>query len=210
MDLKEYYKIFKQNISVAIYTVTIFVIAAYIWSVKKSETYTASLLLNLTRTELQRNSDFRYDQFYRIEADDKFADTIKQWLKNPGVVAKVYNEAHINSEHKTLRQLSKDFKVDKLSPEIVEVRLTTVSREDAEKISEAIGVVISEKIKLLNSDARDPNWFKIIPSDPIILKNTQNLIINLSAAAAAGLFLGAIFAFVKHYLKEDEGSNKEE
>jgi len=203
MELKEYYKILKINISVLIYAVIIAVVAVYIWSIKQSETYSTSLLLNVGRIETQSTADYRYDQFYRIQADDKFADTVSEWLKMPGVVQEILSKAGLNSSGKSLRQLAKTFSADKMSPQIIEVRFSPASPDEAGKISSAIASVISDKTKVLNADARDPNWFKVDPSNLITAKNTQDLRINLSVAALVGLVFGMFFAFVKHYISED-------
>lgn len=203
MELKEYYKIIKHNASVLIYAVVIAVVAMYIWSNKQSETYSTSLVLNVGRIETQSTADYRYDQFYRIQADDKFADTISEWLKMPGVVEEISEKAGLDSRSKSLRQLSKTFSADKMSPQIIEVRYSPASPDEAGKISGAIESVISEKIKALNSDARDPDWFKVDITNQITTKNTQDLRINLSIAALIGLALGIFSAFIKHYISED-------
>lgn len=203
MELKEYFKIAKKNVSILIYAVIIAVVAVYIWSIKQSETYSTSLLLNIGRIETQSTSDYRYDQFYRIQADDKFSETVSEWLKMPGVAQEILSKAGSNSGSKSLRQLAKTFSADKMSPQIIEVRFSPASPDEAGKISSAIASVISDRTKALNADARDPNWFKVDPSNLITAKNTQDLRINLFIAALVGLILEIFFAFVKHYISED-------
>jgi capsular polysaccharide biosynthesis protein len=205
MELKEYYKILRTNVSVVIYTVLIAIVGVYAWSMKQSGNYNTSLILNISREETQSTADYRYDQFYRIQADEKFAETIQQWLKSPGIVSEIFEKSGIEQqEDKSLRQLSKSFGAEKLSPEVVEVRYSAASSDDAKKIGDAIGRAISDKTKSLNVEAKDPSWFSVSPSNLIILKNTQDLRINLSIAAAIGLFFGILFAFIKHYLSSDE------
>jgi len=38
----------------------------------------------------------------------------------------------------------------------------------------------------------------------VILKNTQDLRINLGIAALIGIFIGMLLAFGKHYISEDK------
>lgn len=203
MELREYYKIIKSNIAVIIYTVVIAVATVYAWSVRTSQTYNASLLLNISRTETQTTSDYRYDQFYRLQADDKFSETIVEWLKAPGVAQDIFAKAGINSDQKTMRDLSKSFQAEKLSSNLVSVRYSTETSDESAKIAPAISAIISDKTKSLNSDARDPNWFQANTSNLIVLKNTQDLRLNLGIAALVGLFLGALLAFGKHYISEE-------
>jgi capsular polysaccharide biosynthesis protein len=204
MELREYYKILKANVSVVVYTMVIAVVVAYAWSVKASQAYNASLLINISRTETQSTSDYRYDQFYRLQADDKFAETIVEWLKSPGVSSDIFEKAGISSDQKTMRDLSKSFQAEKLSSNLIGVKYSTETNDAAEKIAPAISAIISDKAKTLNSDARDPNWFQINASNLIILKNIQNLPLNLTIAALIGLFLGTLLAFGKHYISDEE------
>jgi capsular polysaccharide biosynthesis protein len=113
-------------------------------------------------------------------------------------------KADIDQEGKTVRALSKSFQADKMAPEIVEVRYSAASQDDAKKLSDALGGVITEKVKSLNSEARDPNWFSVTSSNLVILKNIQDLKVNLGLAAVAGIFFGTLFAFAKHYLSEEK------
>jgi capsular polysaccharide biosynthesis protein len=202
MELKEYYKILKLNFGIAIYTIIIFVVIAYAWSVRKSQTYSASLLLNISRSETQSTADYRFDQFYRLQADDKFSDTVVEWIKTPGVAKEIFDRAGISSDQKTMRQLSKSFQAEKVSPNLIRIQYSTQNSDEAAKIAPEVKSVISEKTKALNASAKDPDWFQIDMSDLIILKNIQNLWINLGLAAAFGLFLGSLLAFGKHYISE--------
>jgi capsular polysaccharide biosynthesis protein len=203
MELKEYYEIIRKNTSVLVYTIVIVVIVVYTWSIKKSETYSTSFILNIGRTEEQSTSDYRYDQFYRIQADDKFADTVSEWLKMPGIVQEISDRAGLSSNSKSLRQLAKTFGAEKMSSQIIEVRFSPANPDEAGKISSAIASVISDKTKALNADAHDPNWFKVDSSNLITAKNVQDLRLNLSVASLAGLMLGIFLAFIKHYLSEE-------
>jgi len=203
MEFREYYKILKSNISTVIYAILIFVVAAYAWSVKKSETFSASLLLNISRMETQSTTNYKYDQFYRLQADEEFTDTIVGWLKAPGVTQDIFAKADIKTEEKSLRQLSKSFRSEKLSPELVEVYFSTQTEDEAKKIGNAINLIISDKVKSLNIDASDPNWFRVDESNFIVVKNIQDLRINLGIAVLVGIFIGILLAFGKHYISEE-------
>lgn len=204
MELHQYYKIIRKNIHLVAYTVFISVVLAYIWSIRIAETYSSSLLLNVSRIETQLSTDFRYDQYYRLQADDKFSDTVSEWLKSPGVVQEIFNKADLNTDGKSMRQIRKTFQAEKMSPEIVEVRFSPKDSGEGKKLSDAISSVISEKVKDINAPANDPNWFRIEPSNLITAKNSQNITINLAVAVLAGLFVGTLLALLKHYLSEPQ------
>lgn len=203
MELKEYYKIWRENVSVVIYTTIIAVVVVYAWSVRVSQNYNASLLLNISRTETQPTADYRYDQFYRLQADDKFAETVVEWLKAPGVAQDIFAKAGVNSDQKTIRQLAKSFRAEKLSSGLIGVSFSTQTEDEAKKTAAAVSSVISEKTENLNKEARDPNWFKVNLSNPAILKNMQDLRLNLGVATLAGIIIGSLLAFGKHYISHE-------
>lgn len=204
MELREYYKIIKSNIAVIIYTVAIVVIVAYAWSVRVSQSYNTSLLINISRSEMQLTSDYRYDQFYRLQADEKFSENVVEWLKSPGVAKNLFEKAGISADQKTMRDLSKSFHAEKLSSNLVNVEYSTASDDDAGKIAQAVSAILPNRIKALNAEARDQNWFQIEATDLIVLKNTQDLRINLGLAALVGLFFGTLLAFGKHYISDEQ------
>lgn len=203
MELREYYKILKSNISVVIYVVIIAVVATYAWSVRQSQIYSASLLLNISRTETQNSADYRYDQFYRLEADEKFAKTVVEWLKAPGIAREIITKSDVTTGEKSLRQLSKSFRAQNLSSQIIDVRFSAKSEDEAKKIKNSIESIVSEKTAGLNASASDPDWFEIKASDFIFVKNIQNIPLNLTIAALAGIFAGIFLAFGKHYISEE-------
>ncbi|HBB37097.1 MAG: hypothetical protein UX02_C0002G0302 [Candidatus Moranbacteria bacterium GW2011_GWC1_45_18] len=203
MELKEYYKIWRENISVVIYAALIAVVAAYIWSVRQSETYSASFILNISRLASQNTGDYRYDQFYRFQADEKFAETAVEWLSAPGVAKDILANAGVESEKKTIRQLGKSFQAEKLSSSLVEVRYSARSKEEGEKLAAAASSFVSDKTKKMNSEAKDPNWFLVDMTNLVVARNIQDLRINLGIAALFGFFAGTLIAFGKHYFSEE-------
>jgi len=203
MELREYYKIWREHISVVIYAVLLLLVVAYAWSVKKSETYSASLLLEISRSENQTTAEYQYDQFYRLQADEKFAEIIVSWLKSPGVANDVFEKSGVGAGQRTMRQLSKSFRAEKASSGNVGVSFESQTNEEAKKIADAISQEISGKTRNLNSETRDPNWFTVDMANLVITKNIQDLRINLGSAVLAGIFIGTILAFGKHYISEE-------
>jgi capsular polysaccharide biosynthesis protein len=204
MELREYYKILKNHQSLVLTITAFFIIVGYVITLRSSQIFVASLALNITRAQSQQTTNFRYDQFYRLEADDKFADAIEQWFFLPGFSAEILDTADVKDRSNAIGSLGKTFKAQKTSPEVVEVRWNAASREEADRIKEALVKKLDERVKMLNSQAKDPTWFDVEPTNYFAAPNIQNLPINLTFALIAGLFVGTLAAFVKHYLKDPE------
>jgi capsular polysaccharide biosynthesis protein len=203
MELRDYYKILKGNASLVATIALIFILVAYAWSIRESQKFSAQLLLNIGRLDAQNTTDFHFDQFYQVQADEKFSQTIEGWLKYPGITAEIFDKAGINKDSSTLGQLAKSIGAERISPELVLVKYSTDNEDEAKKIADAIGRVIDEKTISLNGQAKDPYWFKVSSSDLIIAKNIQDLKIILSLALLLGIIVGSFLALFKHYLSED-------
>lgn len=200
MELKEYIKIIKK--SQKLFFGTIFVIVAialgyfYFLPVR----YDASLTFNITRAGSQETADYKYDDYYRLQADERFVDTIVAWLKSPRVVSDIYTAANMDKDAFSLRGLSKNLAAEKRSSQVVAVTFSADTPAEAQKISAGLVNVINGNTEALNKDQKENNWFKIIYGAPVIAKYQPNYGIIFLAALCLGIFLAFWAALVKHYL----------
>jgi len=201
MELKEYIQIIKNHLSLFIYTILIIILAIFAYFYLRPIFYTASLTLNVSRTGSQVTDQFKYDDFYRLQADEKFAETLVEWLHDPRIVSDIYTEAGIDTQNFSLKQLQKGLAPEKLSSQVVTVNFSAHDLKTAQKISQSITKVISETIHSLNKNQKENTWFEIVPQDPIIVRHQPNFILILIGSALAGIFLAFWVVLVKHYLK---------
>jgi len=201
MELKEYLKIFKENAKLFVFVIILIVAGSFIYFAVKPISYSASLALNITRSGVQQTVDYRYDDFYRLQADEKFAETVVEWLQNPRTAVDVYAKAGINPDSLSLRQLSKSFASEKLSSQIVSVSFSAKDENSARKISDAISEIISSNTELLNKNQNENTWFEIVAQAPVIVRDNVGALIIFLASLAVGIFLGFWIVMIKHYLK---------
>lgn len=206
MDFKAYIKIFAKNWIWFLATVIIVLGAGSVYKQYENSKllkYDVSLLLNVTRSGIQTTDTYRYDDFYRLQADERFADTIVIWLKNPRIVTNVYNETGKISGGIGISELSNAFKAKRLSSQIISVDFKSENAREAQDLSESITKTINNEIKLLNQYQKEDNWFKIIGDEPVIkeYKVTWNSILPIFFAL--GIFLGIWVVLIKHYLTHD-------
>ncbi|MDQ1284270.1 MAG: hypothetical protein QG620_618 [Patescibacteria group bacterium] len=201
MELKEYLRIIKKNLNlfIAIILATVFAVFAYF--VFRPESWSASLTLNVTRSGAQETPDYKFDDFYRLQADEKFAETVVEWLKSPRVAADIYEKAGIDTSNFSLRQLRKSITAEKMSSQIVAVSFSSPKKETSQKISDAVSKIVIENTQALNKDQNEKVWFEIISQSPVIVKNSYSAPWVFLASLAVGIFLGFWVVMVKHYLK---------
>ena len=201
MEIKEYWQILKQDRKVFIITVLAIIALTFGYFIFRPVAYETSLLLNITRTGTQIADAYKFDNFYRLQADEKYAETIVEWLKSPRTADDIYQEAKIGTADLSLNQLSKVFQADKLSSQIVSVKFATADEKNAKDISAAIIKVINKNTQDLNAEQKDATWFEIVTRDPVIVKKGYSAGLVLVASLFSGLFLAFWLVMFRHFLK---------
>ena len=201
MELKEYFKILKENAKLFVFAVVLIVVGSFIYFALKPISYGVSLALNITRSGVQQTTDYRYDDFYRLQADEKFSETVVQWLKNPRTAMDIYAKAGIDSDKMSLRQLAKIFVVEKLSAQIVSVSFSATSENSAKKIAEAVSEVVAINTESMNKNQNEDTWFAVVAQNPVIVRDEISPFIIFRASLAVGIFVGFWLVMLKHYLK---------
>ena len=201
MELKEYLKIFRNNMKIFIVATVVIVAGTFVYFGLKPTSYNNSLALNITRMGNQKTDAYKYDDFYRLQADDQFADTVVEWLKDPRTVANIYADAGIDSDRFSLKQLSGSFDAEKLSSQVVSVAFSTSSAEQGEKISDAVNKEISKNTDMLNQSQNEDSWFKVVAQNPVIVQWKMNPVVILLASLMAGIFVAFWLVLIIHYLE---------
>jgi len=200
MELKEYFKILKDNAKIFWGVVILVVAGSYAYFQLRPVSYLTSLALNISRQGKQETSEYKYDDFYRLQADEKFAETIVQWLQSPRTVTDIYAKAGIDTRQLTLRQLSKSLKAEKLSSQLVAVKFSAVNETAAQKISHSLVTVISENTENLNQKQNENTWFAIMAHEPIIAKNIFDPLNVLIVSLIVGIFVAFWSVLFRHYM----------
>lgn len=202
MELKEYLKIFKDNLKLFVSVIVIVILGTFAYFTLKPVSYSASLALNITRIGSQKETtDYRYDDFYRLQADEKFSETIVEWLKNPRTATDILSKADVDVNSLSLRKLSKVFVAEKLSSQIVAVSFSANDKKSAQKISDAVLEIISKNTEALNKNQNEDTWFEVVAQNPVIIQDRFSPFILFLASLAMGMFLGFWIVLIKHYLK---------
>lgn len=201
MDLKEYLQIFKKNSKLFFAVIFIVILAVFVFFSSQAVFFKISLTLNISRQGVQDTQDYRFDHFYRLQADEKFSETVVEWLKRPRIVADIYSSSDLNIENLNSKKLSGLISAEKRSSQIVAVNFSAPNPDIAQKISAGIFEVISQNTQSLNETQKENDWFKIIAGKPIIVKNNPDYPILFAISFLVGLFLGFWAVMFKHYLE---------
>lgn len=201
MELKEYLKILKKYKKTFVFIVFLVAAIGLLYFLFRPISYSTSLTINITRTGQQETADYKYDDFYRLQADEKFAETIVEWLKSPRTVADIYSESNLSFQNFSLKKLSKVINAEKLSSQIVSVSFQTPDKKISEKISAAISKILSKNISELNKNQQENTWFEIVTHDPITVEDSFNLFVVTLIFLAIGIFIAFWIVLITHYLE---------
>ncbi len=202
MELREYLQIIQKDIRTLFLVTVLAVLMSVAYFGLRPVSYDVSMALNVTRSGSQQTTDYRYDDFYRLQADEKFAETIVEWLKNPRIVTDIYTKAGIDVGQLNLKQLAKALNSEKLSSQIVAVSFSASDESSARKISEAVAEVIEKNVAVLNENQNESTWFRIIAQAPVIVKNAGTIWTLLVFPLLFGMFIGFWLVMLRHYLKK--------
>jgi uncharacterized protein involved in exopolysaccharide biosynthesis len=193
MELKEYIAVFKKHFGTFLLVIILVIAAAIIFQLVRPLNYKASLTLNVTRGGSQKTEDYKYDEFYRLQADERFADTVVRWLGAPRITADIYEKAGVGGDRR--------LKARRLSSQIIEVIYIAPSVKSAQDLAGSIIEILNRETERLNKYQEDEAWFKILGSQPVIAENKFDWRKLVAISLLAGIFLGSWAALIKHYLE---------
>lgn len=203
MELREYLDIFKRQIKWFWITIFLFLFIAGAWQQSQPEKLQATLLLNIGRASVQDTKDYTFDSFYRLQADERFADTVVRWLGSPRVVEDIYGSVGIETRDMSTQTLENIFGAKRLSSQMIEVTYTYPDQEMLQKISEATVASLNTYTASLNKESsEETNWFVVVGSDPVIRDVRVTLVFALALGLALGVFIGFWVAVIKHYFSK--------
>lgn len=204
MELRDYSDIFRKQEKVFLVTVFLCVLAVIVWQKSQGTEYQATLLLNIGRAGVQSTQDYTYDGFYRLQADERFADTVVRWLGSPRVVEDIYSATNLDAQKRSVRNLKSVFGAKRLSSQVIEVTYTDANIEALKKIADATTATLNRYTDSLNKENKEVNWFVVIGNDPVISDARVPFLPSVAVGLIFGVFIGFWAALIRHYLADDK------
>jgi len=195
MELREYAALFKKRIKTFWFVVVLSIVSAFVWQLCQPETYRATLLLNVGRSGSQDTGEYTYDDFYRLQADERFADTVVRWIGSPRIIEDVRIEAGQSD--------ATSFVAKRLSSQMIEVTYTRSDRAALDRLASALPSVLNQYAESLNQGGKQSGWFIVIGSVPVVSDARIGLPMALFAGLLIGMFIGFWSALFQHYFLKD-------
>lgn len=207
MELRQFLSVFidqKNLFCIILISPLVFVL---IYTLNKPISYQSNLTLTVIRSEGSNDSNNpyndEYDSYYRFSADEKFTQTIGQWLVSPSITDTILTQSNVPTQSLSADDLSEEFSVSQRSPQVINVQYNSLSPEVATAKAIAVTQTLNQLTDQLNSTVKSESWFIIQADNPLTRKVTINLPLLVSSSLIVGFclaVLGTLFRF--YYLKE--------
>ncbi|TAK96250.1 hypothetical protein EPO05_02255 [Patescibacteria group bacterium] len=200
MELKEYLAIFRKDRAVLFWSVIICLAMGLGLKLYQPLTYRVSLNLNVTRDGSQATDQYRYDDYYRLQADDRFADTVVRWLASARIATDILDEFANSAADKASPPQALVAK--KLSNQFLLVTFVVRDPRLAKPAARAVVTVLNRETDKLNVEQHEINWFQLIGSEPVVEQNSYSWAWILSLSFVFGLFLSVWVVLIRHYFSK--------
>ncbi len=205
MEFREFLNLFKKYKLIFGIILATVIIIGFIWSSYQSRFYLGSMAINISRENSQSTEIIsqQYDQFYRLQADEKFGDNIVNWSKDLGFIDVVKKEFTQRDDWNKIIQI----KATKLSSSYIKVDFKTKDYQSAFLLGKILENKIKAKNQELNSNQKE-GWFKLIIDEAYVAKNDFNIYKVFLISLFLGLFLGLFGVLMRHYFNLSTNENR--
>ncbi len=188
MELYNFFDIFCVHKKLFWGIILVSVVCGALYFLLQEQNYKTSLVLNVTRdvSNVQQN-EYTYDDFYRLQADERFADTVVQWIKSPFIRAEIKN-------------VQGKMTAKRLSSQVIDVRFTTATRAHAETVAHDLIDVLNQESHKLNDKQAQDHWFIIQGSTPTVTDGRYTLFFLTGLSGALGFFVAFWAVLLRHYV----------
>ncbi|MBT3356087.1 hypothetical protein HN784_03700 [bacterium] len=202
MELKEYLKVLKKYkttfVVIWVGAIAFGLIAASL----VPQRYKTTFSIDITRdTQEEGTQEYDFDQFYRLEADDRFGRTIVEWFSDGAIVNNIHAVARSVEENFENEELETKFKAKKLANSYLRVSFLVSEKKEVKPLFLGVKKVLNEKTKEFNGGFNKQSSFKLIFNGPTIANATIPLTPLLISLIGSGFFLAAFGIMFRKYLE---------
>lgn len=199
MELRDYFQILKKYQKTIILTVLIVVGLTLIYEFVVPPKYEATFSLLITKEKSQQTEDFQYDQYYATKTQEKIGKFIKQYLKNPAIVAQIYKQAGIKHfPYQSPRQLRNALRVYPVSAQEVRIIFSLKDPEKIAKVANIIHQELAEKIQTFYPQ-KEQATYNLQKTKIYTTQAGLRLTLKIIIAVIFGIILGIFIALFAYY-----------
>lgn len=202
MELRDFVKIFTKQRRVLAVIVLASGVAGWLVFVLQSPSVAADLTLNIARTGVQQTADYRYDGFYRLQADERFADTVVQWLASPRIMEDVAVATKVRPLSGRPWQFGGGVQAERLSSQVIRVHYRTQTVDEAKRFAAGLLTTVNTETSQLNSAAKDESWFTVQGEEPVVVDGQFGWPKAIGFGVVIGIFVAFWVGLIRWYWRK--------
>lgn len=197
MELIELFNLIKKNQVVFAGVFLLVFLSGLFFYHQQNQIYLASMAINISREKQNANQDYQYDQFYRLQADEKFGQNIVNWVGDSGLMNNS-KEDFIALGKGNWEDISK-VKAVQASSNYIKVEFKSKTPSSALVFGKVLKENLNKKNQQLGGDKEQNNWFKLIIDDTQVVKNKVNFPFFLITTILLAILMGIFGVLLAHY-----------
>ncbi len=154
----------------------------------QSPWYEGTMLLSVTRQGTETTAEYQYDHAYRLQADERMANTVARYLETPLGRRETARRALLSGTRET-EFIESRVETLVLSTNLIQVSYRTQSPTESERIADGIVDAGESYLFGLNEQAAYRNWFTLMATDSFTRDGRFSLFVALGLGGVMGLFL---------------------
>jgi hypothetical protein len=200
MEFREFVKLIGKN-KYLLFLAVVFCLGAgfFVWRYQ-ANFYAASFSVGIDRGAFEKTDDYKYDQFYRLQADEKFAENITYWANDPGFLSKAKKD-FLGFGGEKFNNI-KAIKAEQFSSNYLKVNFKSSTKEELMPFYKALKKNLRQKTEDLDYENKAPGWFKLNFGDLAVNKNNPSLFLYFCIALGAGILFGIFLILFVYYFKK--------
>lgn len=149
----------------------------------------------------ETGTDFKYDGYYAVLANQQLSDTLETWLVSPDVVYEIYQRAQLAPPEK-FGVLSKVFTINKEVSQSIKVVMNASTKEEADKVLASMVEVMRERLEKTIVSYDDRPIFTVTSTTPLVLPHEVDERLQYGVGLIGALTIGLLLAYFMYALRE--------
>jgi capsular polysaccharide biosynthesis protein len=202
MELREYVHVARKYWLMIVIVTVVLVAGSLLFRSLQPTTYSASRALTLSRVNTQKTTDYKYDDYYAIQAVDLFNKTVAAWLQTPSDVLDIYTDAGVSAPTESLNSLARVITTTKISPQVLQVDFVHGDKDQAQKIADSIVKIVQREVDKENKIETEQAYFHVDASNTVIVETPKFYALIAIVALLVGLFVSYNLALLLNYFSK--------
>ncbi|QQR79226.1 MAG: hypothetical protein IPJ68_03050 [Candidatus Moraniibacteriota bacterium] len=186
MELRAFLELFIRRGNLIFGVVVVSLLVGFLTYRLQTQWYQGTVLLSVTRQGTEAATDYQYDQYYRLQADERMANTVARYLET-AIGRRDTARRALLSGAREAEFIKGQVTALVLASNLVEVTYRAKTPTEAERIAGALSEAGERYIAGLNEQAGDRNWFTLVATEALLRDGRFTLPIALGIGGAAGL-----------------------